>query len=249
MSNNGKPKKPESNGAVTVLPAADRLYEGLEWHTKRGFTTGVYSITNKLDGKRYIGSAAKSFKGRWWTHINALRKGKHQNKHLQSAWNRDGESNFDFEVAYACKPEECIAMEQYFIDFWGACGKGYNFLPVAGRTWLGGTHGPVAREKIRRAQLGRKHTPEAKEKMRQAKLGKKLSPEHAAKTIAALKRRVITAESLKKRGDSLRGQKRTPEQLARIRAMRKPFSQASRDKMRASALAYYQRKREANAKA
>lgn len=59
--------------------------------------SGIYKITNKINGKIYIGSTSK-FSVRFCQHYNSLRKGKHHNKHLQAAWNQHGESAFVFEV-------------------------------------------------------------------------------------------------------------------------------------------------------
>lgn len=59
--------------------------------------SGVYKITNVNNGKIYIGSA-KKFSTRYSQHINSLRNNKHQNKHLQSSFNKHGENAFVFEV-------------------------------------------------------------------------------------------------------------------------------------------------------
>lgn len=40
--------------------------------------TGIYTITNRLDGKRYVGSS-KNFATRWRVHTSLLRRGKHHN--------------------------------------------------------------------------------------------------------------------------------------------------------------------------
>ena len=60
--------------------------------------TGVYCIRNTTNGKLYVGSAAVSFKARWNSHRNALRRGEHAAKHLQSSWNKYGEDKFEFLV-------------------------------------------------------------------------------------------------------------------------------------------------------
>ena len=43
---------------------------------------GVYCIINTVNGKRYVGSTASSFKQRFMQHIQKLRRGAHANKHL-----------------------------------------------------------------------------------------------------------------------------------------------------------------------
>ena len=58
---------------------------------------GIYKILNKINGKFYIGSS-RNIDKRLNDHKNLLRKEKHENKHLQSAWNKYGEENFIFEI-------------------------------------------------------------------------------------------------------------------------------------------------------
>lgn len=107
---------------------------------------GVYSITNKLNGKKYVGSSASKggFKERWKTHKTALRRNKHANKHLQRSWNKNGEKSFKFEILEKCKKELCIQKEQFYID---NLNPEYNICRVAGNT-LGRKHSKTTREKI-----------------------------------------------------------------------------------------------------
>lgn len=49
---------------------------------------GIYSITNVLNNKKYIGSTAKSFKSRLTQHLSKLRLQKHHCIHLQYAWTK-----------------------------------------------------------------------------------------------------------------------------------------------------------------
>lgn len=58
---------------------------------------GIYKITNAIDGKIYIGQTNNN-KYRWYCHIRELKQNKHNNNHLQYAWNKYGESNFNFEM-------------------------------------------------------------------------------------------------------------------------------------------------------
>lgn len=55
-------------------------------HSKK---SGVYRITNKVNGKIYIGSA-KCFQVRASQHKTLLKNNKHQNKHLQASFNKHG---------------------------------------------------------------------------------------------------------------------------------------------------------------
>lgn len=88
---------------------------------------GVYSITNKVNEKIYIGSTFDSFKNRWITHIKKLRSGKHPNIHLQSAWDKYTEDKFEFSILEILE-EGILEKEQYYIDTLESCNpkKGYN---------------------------------------------------------------------------------------------------------------------------
>lgn len=59
--------------------------------------SGVYTITNRVNGRIYVGSAAE-FKSRWSGHANSLKVGKHQNKFLQNDFNKCGSEAFVFDV-------------------------------------------------------------------------------------------------------------------------------------------------------
>lgn len=52
--------------------------------------SGVYKISNKINGKVYIGSSC-NLKRRKYSHFSKLRKGLHNNRYLQNSWNKYGE--------------------------------------------------------------------------------------------------------------------------------------------------------------
>lgn len=77
--------------------------------------TGIYSITNKINNKKYIGLSEDIYT-RWGHHRHYLNNGTHDNEYLQRAWNKYGEKNFEFEIITVCKPEELNKLEKYYID-------------------------------------------------------------------------------------------------------------------------------------
>lgn len=96
--------------------------------------TGVYTITNLINNKIYVGSATKDFRIRWRIHLSNLRLNRHHSKYLQYSFNKYGESNFIFEILEECLPEFCLSTEQYWMNMLNVCNRkyGYNATPVAG---------------------------------------------------------------------------------------------------------------------
>lgn len=77
--------------------------------------SGIYCIINIKNSKRYIGSS-KNIRQRLWSHRSKLRKNKHDNAHLQSAWNKYGEQNFDYYILEKCEEKMLLEREQWYID-------------------------------------------------------------------------------------------------------------------------------------
>lgn len=98
---------------------------------------GIYGIKNLINQKKYIGSS-NHVQRRKNDHFLKLRKGKHTNIYLQSAFNKYGEENFQFEILEECKVTELLAREQYYMDIVKACDRqfGYNLQRDAYRKQL-----------------------------------------------------------------------------------------------------------------
>lgn len=92
---------------------------------------GVYEIRNKIDGKKYIGSTTMTFTKRLEHHLCLLRRGTHKNRHLQNAWNKYGEENFECNIIEVV--DECCTLEaeQKYLD---ECEDCYNINPIASGT-------------------------------------------------------------------------------------------------------------------
>lgn len=93
----------------------------------------VYQIRCKSNGKIYIGSAV-NFAVRWRHHQKKLDQGSHKNRHLQQAWNKYGEENFEFAVLEYVDPSDLLRAEQEWIDKTRCTDReiGFNIYPVAG---------------------------------------------------------------------------------------------------------------------
>lgn len=90
--------------------------------------SGVYQIRNLVNNKIYIGSSKNLKHRKNHDHISTLKKNKHQNAHLQNAFNKYGEKNFVFEIIEFCEEKELKDIEQYWLDRLGAYKRevGYN---------------------------------------------------------------------------------------------------------------------------
>jgi group I intron endonuclease len=97
-------------------------------------TIGIYSITNTVNNKRYIGKSS-NIERRFWYHRNHLSKDcpskKAVNRHLVGAWKKYGEQSFTFDVieTFDTLDEAILAnRELHWMDFYNTCNRefGYN---------------------------------------------------------------------------------------------------------------------------
>lgn len=79
--------------------------------------SGIYEIVHIASGNRYVGSG-RSVYDRWSSHKKKLRRNQHHSPHLQRAWNKYGESAFEFRVIEFCLDDRILRYhrEQYWID-------------------------------------------------------------------------------------------------------------------------------------
>lgn len=156
---------------------------------------GVYSITNLVNGKRYIGSTIVSFIKRKNHHFHNLNKNKHSNSYLQNAWNKYGKDNFKFEIIENCKKEEVLAKELYYImlynSFYNQCGYNIQY-PGEGSRGIKLSNG--TKEKISEAHKGKKLSQETKDKIRDFQKGRKKSKEHSIRMSKLHKGKNISKE-------------------------------------------------------
>jgi group I intron endonuclease len=122
---------------------------------------GVYLITNTISGKVYVGSSTDT-KKRWRVHKCQLRKGTHDNPHLQSAWNKYGETAFVFQLLEECGREYLVEREGFWIAHYDAMdpSHGYNLNDATGGA-TGDSNPmrtPTTAAKVSRALLGKAKT-------------------------------------------------------------------------------------------
>lgn len=149
--------------------------------------SGIYSITNLINKKIYIGSAVNIHK-RWRDHRSTFKLQKHHNSHLQSSWNLYGESNFLFEVVEYCTVDKIIEREKYYILLYNSKDNkfGYNVNdPEHG--FLGVRHNKETKEKLSIQKLGLKNPMFGKTGNKHPNFGKTHSTELIQKMSLARK--------------------------------------------------------------
>lgn len=89
---------------------------------------GIYKISNKNNGKFYIGRSKDIF-GRLDVHLSLLKNGTHPTKDFQNDFALTGVvSDWHWEVLEICKVSEIKIKEEFYIKKYNATIKGYNIL-------------------------------------------------------------------------------------------------------------------------
>ena len=174
-------------------------------------TAGVYAITHRATGRRYIGSSL-SIERRWNSHVANLNRNKHTCPELNQAWMENGQAGFEFSIlAVETDRQKRLELELRLLR------QEANPFNVAIRMLTG-------------PNPGYKHTPEAIEKIRLAMVGKPKSAEHRAKLskwrsgrkfpahAAALRGRQPTEETRRKISLAHIGREKSPETRAKLSA-------------------------------
>ncbi len=173
--------------------------------------SGIYVIRNKANGKIYIGSS-KNIRRRMYEHQSELRRGIHDNDHLQKAWHKYGDDAFEFEVLEKCEVAMLTEREQYWIDKTDS-NLTYNIAKLVTATTLGYKHTPETKALMSKLAKGRIISLETRARMSAAHAYRVKKP----KVIKAKNPRQSPSDELRyKFGNGMRGKKRTPESVARM---------------------------------
>lgn len=155
----------------------------------------------------YIGQTNNK-NARWANHRSKLRRGIHDNFHLQRSWNKYGEKAFSFSVVETANLDQLSALEQLHLDRALATFRCFNKAPIADppRGWLhddrvkqsarerstGVVPSELTRQRMSAAQRNRQPlSPEAKTRM-----AAKISATHKGKSVSRETREKIRAAKL-----------------------------------------------------
>lgn len=76
---------------------------------------GIYMIKNLSNNKVYIGQSVNINK-RWNDHKSKLENNKHENLHLQGAYNQYGQDCFEFSIICECEEKDLNRKEKFYIN-------------------------------------------------------------------------------------------------------------------------------------
>lgn len=86
----------------------------------------IYKITNKINGKCYIGKTQFSLQKRWKEHCSDYQRRNYEKRPLYAAMKKYGIENFYIEQIEECPIEQIDNREKYWIEFYGSFINGYN---------------------------------------------------------------------------------------------------------------------------
>lgn len=166
----------------------------------------VYLVTNRANGKRYVGKTQNSMKQRWRNHLADVRRGK--NWALHNAIRKYGPGSFEHDVlAIGLTPSEGSECEKFYILLLGTRSHalGYN-MTDGGDGVSGWKKSPEAIERSRSGHRGSKRSAETRALIGERSRGRVPSPETRKKIASSMRHRIALGKHF------------SPEHRARIRA-------------------------------
>lgn len=151
----------------------------------------IYSATNKITGKKYIGQTINEVDQRWRQHQAPSSKC----AKLRDAIVKYGIENFKCEIICICFDDALDDMEVMYIDKYNTVNNGYNILGGGGQ---GGSNRRWSEERKKEFSIkcmGRVITEETRRKISLKLTGRSLSPEHQEKARKAFLGHKHTAAS------------------------------------------------------
>lgn len=139
----------------------------------------IYIVTNKINGKQYVGQTWNTLRRRWTNHI--LNKGVIK---LYNSIKKNGKDNFTIEMLTIAHTQDIANYwEDYFIKKYDTIKHGFNIREGGSK----GKASPFTKKKMSAWQIGRKLTDEHKANISKARMGQKSSKETTKKLSIARK--------------------------------------------------------------
>ena len=129
--------------------------------------SGIYGIKNLINGKWYIGQSKNIF-ARRHKHFYTLKHNLHQNDHLQSSFNKYGESAFEFHIIEEVDESMIDAREKTWILHYNSIDPAYGYNEESGGSF-GKHYSEERRKKLSEAR--RKQGPFSKERCQNMSVG------------------------------------------------------------------------------
>lgn len=211
----------------------------------------IYTITNLLNGKKYVGMTEQRPQKRWSQHKWDART---SNTAIGRAIRAHGVKNFVFEHVFSllpgCSRQDLCEMERSFIQQEGVYGRGYNMTPGGDGlpkgspgTWLGKNLSEEHRAKLRAAWA---RNPERKAAQTERCKGKPMSEAQKQKLRAVYddpEAREKNAEHLRRLAQTVC---KTPQQSQKIRDSWTPERRARQSLMTAQQMAERKRREQSD---
>jgi group I intron endonuclease len=160
------------------------------------YNSGIYTITNVVNGKMIVGKASNFTKRKNW-HLKVLNKGSHPNTYLQNAVNKHGLENFKFEILEECEQALLSSLEHYWATLLDTHNRnfGYNLQPTDPNGRI--THSEETRQKMRIANTGRKWTEQQRKRYSSTRksIGWKPSDKMIENTIQACSKPILQIDN------------------------------------------------------
>lgn len=157
---------------------------------------GIYTILSRIDKKLYVGYTT-NIEGRFAYHRSRLLANKHHNRHLQSAYNKYGRTNFIYEILEECEERFLKSAENYWCNMLDIHNDkyGYNIAPTISEGNVRQSKESIERRTRTRRENAKKRgywTPQSYiDRLRKEKQGKPVNPKMIIKMIEATSKPVI----------------------------------------------------------
>lgn len=141
----------------------------------------VYLITNRINGKRYVGITCRGYQARFQEHINEAMNG--SKTMLHNAIRKYGSANFDLMLLESnVESSDICAKEKYYIKLYNTFYPsriGYN-MTEGGDGICGYAHTKEVKQRISNSLKGHKYPESRNQKIQEAMTGREYKPEWRA---------------------------------------------------------------------